>query len=104
MPFSCQFWVLAPESGLDSVDLPTSKTSDRPSTAGGRQDRRQVAEKGIFPLFLTAPHLTPSVNHLSVALVTRTQRGSIQPRGKLKPHGLATSCCDRDNLILPLKG
>jgi len=65
------------------------------------QNRCQLDEKAPFSLFLSVPHppsLRQAFFHHSV---TQTQRGSIQPRERLKPHELATSCRDKRLSLRP---
>ena len=72
----------------------TRKSCLESRTTGQRQNRRHVDEKAPIFMFLSALH-SPSLRHcFFVTLVIQTQLGSAEPRGKLRPHGLATSDYD----------
>src|SRR5271157_4876118 len=90
--------VFPPESGLASVLLPPPRTQDcLKRQEDGKTVLRFVKKDPFLPLFeRTSPSITPS-SVFSVALVIQTQLRSTGPRGRLKPHGLATS--DRDTRL-----
>jgi len=91
------------EGSRDSSAGPEKVSVVDPAPPRGGKTVVTLMKKPLFSCFRAYLSLRPSVNSFFHHFVTRTQRGSIQPRGRLKPHGLATSCRDMRPSLPPME-
>jgi hypothetical protein len=92
----CQFSVVYPGIGSRRCPPDTQKTPGGVSRGRRTAKPSSHSRKALFCPFFerTSPSVTQSTV-FSIAVVTQTQLGSIQPRGKLKSRALTISHRDR---------